>query len=310
MKKERKLALAILWSKTHSRNWMCGTSTPRVSGPLPPLGNLQRLVLRYIQGFNVLQSVDFGNISIVILPFNCWHILQHTNSVSSGIMWLPVFIKHSAWIWKEELLMWVGFSANLFSVIRYLQILIEPKRGVLGLKSIRMTSNPILHPFWSFSYIGHLEVALLLTRVSIWIFRPPWNSCLRSFVLCESQHLTVRWWAHGSKGAVSNLYSNGLSWPASKVSLRDYIFASNLVQLPLSSKIHSSLKFPSVQSDGNVELSVFFIHDLRDGHVDSCNAVCPYLFHQRVLLSIILSLSKKYLHGSADTFSNSISLIT
>jgi hypothetical protein len=40
-----------------------------------------------------------------------------------------------------------GFSANLFSVIRYLQILIEPKRGVLGLKSIRMTSNPILHPF-------------------------------------------------------------------------------------------------------------------------------------------------------------------
>ncbi len=195
-----------------------------------------------------------------------------------------------------------GFSANLFSVIRYLQILIEPKRGVLGLKSIRMTSNPILHPFWSFSYIGHLEVALLLTRVSIWIFRPPLNSCLRSFVLCESRHLTVRWWAHGSKGAVSNLYSNCLSWPASKVSLRDYIFASNLVQLPLSSKIHSSLKFPSVQSDGNVEWSVFFIHHFRDGHVDSCNAVCPYLFHQRVLLSIILSLLKKYLHGSADAF--------
>lgn len=131
--------------------------------------------------------------------------------------------------------------------------------------------------------------------MSIWIFRPPWNSCLRSFVLCESRHLTVRWWAHGSKDVVSNLYSNCLSSLASKVSLRDYIFASNLVQLPLSSKIHCSLKFPSVQSDGNVEWSVFFIHDWRDGHVDSCNAICPYLFHQRVLLYIILSLSKKYL---------------
>jgi hypothetical protein len=181
---------------------------------------------------------------------------------------------------------------------------------VLSLKSIRMTSSPILHPFWSFSYIGHLEVALLLTRVSIWIFRPPWNSCLRSFVLCESHHLTVRWWAHGSKGAASNLYSNCLSWPASKVSLRDYIFASNLVQLPLSSKIHSSLKFPSVQSDGNVEWSVFFFHDLRDGHVDSCNAVCPYLFHQKSLVVYNSQFIEKVLAWVHRCILDNISLIT
>jgi hypothetical protein len=95
----------------------------------------------------VAQSVDFGNINIVILPFN---LLTHSTAHKFSFIWNHVIASIYETLCmnlKRRAVDVGGVLSKSFSVIRYLQILIKPKRGVLGLKSIRMTSNPILHPF-------------------------------------------------------------------------------------------------------------------------------------------------------------------